>query len=323
MSAGHRRPISILHAPTPLGLKAPTVGVVPGVRRMPAVLQELGLHEMLDASYAGEVVPGEYDPRPDPSLNMLNPHAVRDHAIRLADRVQHLHRAGTMPLVLGGDCSVLVGCALAVRRMGRFGLVFLDGHVDFHTPATSSTAGIAGMDLAVVTGTGPGLLCDIDGLRPYFRPTDVVQVGCRDPHAPVDPAGRLRGTRIRVVGVPELKARGARSVADWTLSYLNRDDIDGFWVHVDADVLDDDIMPAVDSRQPGGLSAGELASMLRRLQRSGRMVGMNATIYDPDRDPTRGAGRLFSRILAAGFARRGHDTAREFSHKQSRPGGAG
>jgi len=62
--------------------------------------------------------------------------------------------------------------------------------------------------------------------------------------------------------------------------------VDRFWVHLDADVLDDAVMPAVDSRQPGGLGQAEFIEALRVLLRSGLAVGMDVTIFDPDLDPT-------------------------------------
>ena len=59
---------------------------------------------------------------------------------------------GRFPLVLGGDCSLLLGPTLALRRCGRFGLVFLDGHEDLLTPETSQSKDVAGMDLALACG---------------------------------------------------------------------------------------------------------------------------------------------------------------------------
>ena len=51
-------------------------------------------------------------------------------------------------------------------------------------------------------------------------------------------------------------------------------------------MLDDAVMPAVDSRQPGGLGWAELIGALRVLLGSGLAAGMDVTIYDPDLDPT-------------------------------------
>ena len=82
--------------------------------------------------------------------------------------------------------------------------------------------------------------------------------------------------------------------------YVKRDDLSGFWVHVDADVLDDAIMPAVDYRMPGGLSLAELETALRAAFLSGRMVGLELTILNPALDPEdRGAHALAQTVLSA------------------------
>ncbi|MFE5661174.1 arginase family protein [Streptomyces sp. NPDC056517] len=68
---------------------------------------------------------------------------------------------------------------------------------------------------------------------------------------------------------------------------------DGFWVHLDVDVLDDAIMPAVDYRQPGGLSWAELEDVLRTALGHERAVGFDVTIFNPRLDPDGTiAGRL-------------------------------
>ncbi|CAN5592901.1 hypothetical protein BH23BAC1_BH23BAC1_43120 [soil metagenome] len=54
-------------------------------------------------------------------------------------------------IILGGDCSILIGSALALRQVGAYGLFYLDGHTDFILPEGSETGGAAGMDLAIVT----------------------------------------------------------------------------------------------------------------------------------------------------------------------------
>jgi arginase len=54
-------------------------------------------------------------------------------------------------------------------------------------------------------------------------------------------------------------------------------------------VLDPEIMPAVDSPEPGGLTHQELAGLLEALASSELAVGMQLTIFDPDLDPD---GRL-------------------------------
>ncbi len=62
----------------------------------------------------------------------------------------------------------------------------------------------------------------------------------------------------------------------------NNELLDGFWIHIDADVLDDSIMPAVDYRLGGGgLSFSELSELLKILIASDRAVGIDVTIFNP------------------------------------------
>jgi arginase len=93
----------------------------------------------------------------------------------------------------------------------------------------------------------------------------------------------------------EVARAGPARIAGEVLERL--DSHPGFWVHVDADVLHDDIMPAVDSREPGGLSYEALVELLRPLLTSPRALGVEFTIYDPDRDPEGTVGRAFTAAL--------------------------
>jgi hypothetical protein len=88
---------------------------------------------------------------------------------------------GEFPVVLGGDCSLLLGAMLALRRRGRYGVLYVDGDADFYQPEASPLRGTASAsDLAFATGRGPGIVCDLEGRRPLVRDGDVAVLGCRD-----------------------------------------------------------------------------------------------------------------------------------------------
>lgn len=198
-------------------------------------------------------------------------------------------RAGDFPLVLGGDCSIQLGASLALRRIGRYGIAAIDGSADFrHTGNSPSVGAAGGEELAIATGRGQVDLSDIEGLRPYIRDEDVRLFGIRDGD---EDLAELAELRIPTVPVGEIREGGAADVAGAVLQTLEAPVTDGFWVHLDADVLDPEVMPAVDAPDPGGLLPAELTSLLRVLVRSERCVGLNVTIYDPDLDPEGTAGR--------------------------------
>jgi arginase len=78
--------------------------------------------------------------------------------------------------------------------------------------------------------------------------------------------------------------------------------LDGFWVHLDADVLDPSVMPAVDSPDPDGLLPDELVALLRPLLASPHCAGLDVTVYDPDLDPEATAGALLTDVVVSAFA---------------------
>jgi len=280
---------AVLDAPSNLGLAPPGPGREPGTRRMPDVLRWNGLRARLGARDAGRVGAPPYATDVHPS-GIRNAEAIAAYSRGLADAVETVLVREELAVVLGGDCSILLGNLLGARRIvKRPGLVFLDGHSDFATPERSGTHGAAGMDLALAVGLGPPLLSALAPDGPLVDTTSVVHLGMREE----DP--ELRASGIRVLDLAEIERRGPRATAAEVLDRLSGHP--GFWIHVDADVLDDTVMPAVDSRVPGGLSYEALVEMLRSLLASPRALGVEFTIYDPDRDPEGTVGRAFTSAL--------------------------
>jgi arginase len=292
-------------APSFTILEAPSVlGLFPkGVETLPQALLGAGLAQRLGAGHAGRVEPPPYNPERDPQTLLLNPQGIRDYSIALADALDQLLDAGTVPVVLGGDCSILLGCLLALRRRGRYGLAFLDGHADFYQPEAEPNGEVASMELGLAIGRGPAVVTDIEGRRPLVREQDVVAIGRRDAdEAREYGSQRIEDTAITVLDLAAVRAAGAQAATARALERLALAAPQGFWVHLDADVLDDRVMPAVDYRMPGGLSWEELAVILRACAASGRMIGIDITIFNPRLDPGGTIARAFVDALAGGLA---------------------
>jgi arginase len=231
--------IALVAAPTNLGLRPPQPSSVPGCAKAPEALREAGLHARLVAAGAvdaGVVLPGRYVDDGDPAAGRVrNQDALIDHSRRLATRLEHLLAAGHSPLVLGGDCSLLVGAGLALRRRGGYGLVHIDGHTDFRHPGNSPVClSLAGEDLAAAVGRHWPAVANLDGLAPYFAAPDVVQLGCRDDDEHLLEARQLQAPSSRpgksarteqwapreqcVPSSARLTSRGTGSTSTWTCS---------------------------------------------------------------------------------------------------------
>jgi arginase len=114
------RDIVLLDAPSNLGLRPPAPGAVPGVYKLAGALRDRRLLERLEAAEGGVVVPPRYQSQWEPGDGVRNEQAIKRFSLRLADRVAALLKQGSFPVVLGGDCSILLGNMLALRRRGRY-----------------------------------------------------------------------------------------------------------------------------------------------------------------------------------------------------------
>jgi arginase len=230
-----------------------------------------------------------------PGDGVFNAAAMASYTVRLADRVVEFVGPENFVVLLGGECSNLLGPALALKRLGRYGVVYVDGHSDFRTVDNSPYVGAAGGEaLALITGRGQPELTDLEGLGPYTRDTDAVLLGIRDDDEYV---GDVENAGIPVWTASKI-AEDPTAAADGTLQHL--DHLDGFWVHLDVDILDAEIMPAVDSPDPGGIDHDQLRALLQPLLASPRCAGLDVGIFDPDLDPDgRYARELTDTLVAA------------------------
>lgn len=281
--------IAIIEAPSTLGLRPS------GVQDLPTALLDAGLLDLPGAVRAGLVRPPAYDPRRDAATGILNPGAIARYSVLLADAVGDVLDAGGFPLVLGGDCSILLGNLLALRRRGRHGLLFLDGHTDFYQPSAEPTGEAASMELALATGRGPLPLTDLEGLGPLLRDEDVVAFGFRDAAESAEAGMRPLPPRLHAVDLDAVRAAGAVPAASDAVRRLTDGACAGYWVHLDVDVLDDALMPAVDYRIPGGLTWAELEGVLSTALAGERAVGLDVTIFNPRLDPD---GSIAARLAA-------------------------
>jgi arginase len=287
----------IVEAPSRLGLRAP------GVEQLPGALLAAGLAERLNARLAVRLPAPPFDPRIDPETRMLNPAGLRDYSSLLADAVGSVLDRGDFPIVLGGDCSILLGNALALKRRGRHGLLYLDGHADFYQPEAELTGEAASMALALVTGHGPEIVANLEGRGPLVRDDDTVLFAFRDSeHAAAEGSQSLPST-LSAIDLQTVRERGVEEAALAALARLTRENGPaGFWIHFDVDVLDDAIMPAVDYRLPDGLSWTELTTVFRAALISGHAVGLDVTIFNPLLDSDGRLARALVDALVAGLS---------------------
>jgi arginase len=304
-AAQELRPIGIVAAPSSLGLRPNAQGKEPGTWRAPAALLEAGLAEAISGQHRVELRHPHYDFNEQRGTRIRNGNSQRAFLTEVAVAVHAEFEAGRFPLVLGGDCSVMLGGLYALRRAGGAGLVHVDGHSDFFHPGNYDTRSrlgtAAGMDLALATGRGEALLTkwpDIDG--PLVADEDAIQAGEREAENADWAQGYpdVQKSAITRLTIQQILRDGIPRSADRIVSRLAERKLVRAWLHVDLDVLDERVMNAVDSPGSPGFDFAQLQSLLHVLVGSGHVAGMTVCIYDPDLDPKRRFARPIVDMLA-------------------------
>ena len=304
-----RLPVSLVLAPSNLGLR-PKNGKQPGTWPAPQVLMDAGLREALDAVAAHRLERPLYEFQAQKGTRIRNGRSIRAFSLAVAAKVKDILAVHGFPVVIGGDCSVLLGSMLGLRQAGGRGLVHVDGHSDFaqeKSYATPQTLGAAaGMDLALATGRGEALLTDWPEVGVLAADADTIQVGERGRNQPgfMEYYGDILSTEISRMDVQDVIASGIAAAARRVIERLDNRGLDRAWLHVDLDVLDEKVMPAVDSPGSPGFDYRQLAELIAVLVISGRIAGADFAIYDPELDRGHRHAPELVRCIADGIGAR-------------------
>jgi arginase len=273
-------------------------GTADGVARAPGVLRQRGL----TAAQVGR--PGFTDagdltlaaPRPQRGPSGLLAEDVLITMIgQVREAVRTARSGGRFPLLIGGDCPVILGALAALQaETGDPGLLFVDGHEDAWPPHSSPTGEAADCELGLAlrlfdTDIDPRLR----GVLPRIHAGNVIAIGPRD-DGELATAGvaTLAGQLRALIRPAELAAAGwAAAVAGLPAPW---------WLHTDLDVLATAELAAVDYPQPGGLTWQQLRQLTAAALAMPGCAGWSVCIYNPDLDPDRtGADSIVSFITQA------------------------
>lgn len=272
---------------TVLGAPLDSSGAGRGEERAPDALRAAGLPQAFEATDLGDVGSPLRGTRRDPDTGILAFADLCGSSRALRTAVAARTERGERPLVLGGDCTVLIGALAGARAaLGRIGLWFVDGHADYFDGWSSPTGEAADMDLAIVSGDGPPGLVDLADPPPLVPPGDVVLLGHRPATMSEDTAAelaRVPAAISRMTAQEILAADPLRVGTQWEQTLAARGPT---WLHVDLDVLDEAALPAVTYPQPQGLDWPGYVALIRPLLASAALVGASVADFNPDLDPT-------------------------------------
>ena len=297
------RKISIIGAPSSIGLRPYADGSARRLDLAPQVLRESGLCSILNVQDRGDVLQSRgYRDVARPQGRPRNEDDVMAYSRELAERIASIP-ADDFVLLLGGDCSILLGALLGLRIATRIpvGLVYLDAHADFATLEESPSGSAASMCLALATGRNDTQLARLALDGPLLQLENLVHIGRRDDEEPWYGHHALSLSPALNIPQTEIREKGVTHAAGAALDRLVHKRNVKFWIHVDADVLDSGVMQAVDSPLPGGMDLEELRELLTVLVHHPCALGLQLTIYDPSLDADRVCASRLVKVLASSF----------------------
>jgi arginase len=223
---------------------------------------------------------------------------------RLADATREVVRAENCAWVLGGDHSCAIGtwAGIAAAQDGPLGLIWVDAHMDSHTPETSPSGAVHGMPLACLLGIGAPSLVRLGGYAPKLLPENVCVVGVRS-FEPAE-ANLLQRLGVHVFSMDEIRRRGMTAVLAEATARV-RMHTTAFGITIDLDAIDPGDAPGVGSPEPGGIAGEDLVAALAHLSRYDELVGVEIAEFNPDRDVDGVTAVLIYELLASIAGKRG------------------
>lgn len=225
--------------------------------------------------------------------------AVQRICARLARRVEGIVADGDLPVVLGGDHTSAIGTwkgiAHARAAHGLVGLLWIDAHMDAHTPQTTESGMLHGMPVACLLGYGYTELTDIaQGAK--LDPRCVCLYGVRSFER--GEAAFLERLGVRVFLMSEIARRGVadtlREAHDIVMCASG-----GYGITLDLDAIDPRDAPGVGTPAAQGMRGAELIAGLAELGGQPSLIGVEVVEYNPYRDRQAATAALLADAIVA------------------------
>jgi len=223
---------------------------------------------------------------------------LTDYNQMLASAVTDLTVNKKFFTVLGGDHTCAIGtwsgASYAIQKQGSLGLIWIDAHMDCHTPDTSPTGNYHGMPLACLLGLGEPALTRIMKVGPKIQPEHLCLIGMRSFESAEEKL--LKKLNVKIYYIDEVRKRGLHVIMQEALEIVTKGTA-GFGVSLDIDGIDPLDAPATDVSEPGGIRAKELCSALELVALEPRLLGIEITEFDPHRDIDQKTEKLIPELI--------------------------
>jgi arginase len=289
-----------------IGVPSSAGAHAPGVEQGPARLRAAGLVGALAAAGvaavdAGDLPLSRFAATAAPS-GARNLPAVLGVAGQVADAVAGARADGDVAVLLGGDCTLVLGAVAGLCRReqasGEVGVFYLDGDADLDTPQEGWGV-LDSCGVAHLLGDGDPQLAALRPGGPLLDAAQLVLFGFHPAQLSDGQWRRFASHGLYGVPVSDIPAGTAGSRAARALQRLR--DKRALLCHLDVDVIDFASFPLADCpRYHGGLSLSDTFDAVTAAAGHPGLACLTLTEVNPDHDPAGELSRhLVSRWTAA------------------------
>lgn len=200
-----------------------------------------------------------------------------------------------LPIFIGGDHSIAVGAIGGVSHDVPIGVLWIDAHGDYNTPATSPSGNLHGMPLATLMGLGASEWVNVGRPGPKLDASQVVLIGIRD----LDQQERnaIKESGVAVYTMREVDERGLATVAKEALERLSH--LSRIHVSLDMDSLDPTEAPGVGTPVPGGLTYREAHLLMEIIADCACVGSMDVVEINPILDNQNNTAKIAVELIAS------------------------
>ena len=221
---------------------------------------------------------------------------------KLATRCYSDTKNNVMPVVIGGDHSSAIGTWAgitgALGAEGNLGLIWIDAHMDAHTPETADEGKWGGwwhgMPLACITGQGMPEFTNLINSTPKVKPEHIVLIGIRS-FEPGEEA-YIKDNNIKCYMADEVAEHGFQAIYEDAMKYI-LSHCDYFGVSIDLDGFDPDDAPGVGTPEKNGVGADQAVQTFKGLFRHPQLKGLEIVEYNPHNDKDKKTAKLIHKLL--------------------------
>lgn len=285
-----------------------------------AILQTLGIASCLGGplrtcGYAAEMLHDEFarqkteQKRLDLQWHMIHPedHVSKDEKLvqlnqSISRFTQYWTEQNQAFLVIGGDHSCALGTWGGVlnglQQPGKFGLIWLDAHMDAHTFATSPSGNIHGMPVAALLGRADKKLAAMYPGSYFIKPENLILIGVRSYEN--EEYELLKKTRVEIVFAKQID-----KLADVLLKAIDKlsRSCELIGISLDLDFIDPEDAPGVETPAQGGIKAEELLAALSMINRHPLICGLEISEFNPEKDSENKTLHLMREIVEVFYGR--------------------